>query len=176
MALRYRSKVAVLVATVLMSTLSLAVPAPAAAHQASGSNWRNFHQLCTSSSSCVTSGNMVRFWQVVLFSSYREPQGLRCWFVDGAFGPNTENWTERWQSGYGLAADGWVGPNTWSELRSRLQVRSVTSYAVTYGWQPNPAYGSPTVMVEYNISTGKWRYRDLCDGGYWNPSWKPLNH
>lgn len=36
--------------------------------------------------------------------------------VDNSFGPNTETSVARFQSYYGLAADGVVGPNTWNQL------------------------------------------------------------
>lgn len=35
---------------------------------------------------------------------------------DGIFGPLTDSATERFQRSKGLAVDGWIGPNTWSEL------------------------------------------------------------
>lgn len=120
----------------------------------------------------MTRGNIVRFWQTVLYSTYYEPAGVRCWFVDGSFGSGTRDWTEKWQDSSGLTADGWVGDNTWAKLRSYLDVTTSNQYHVTYKWQPSATYGSPTIYVDYAIATGKWRYKDLCDGGVW----KPIDH
>jgi len=42
--------------------------------------------------------------------------------VDGDFGDRTENAVEAFQTEYNLYADGIVGPNTWSKLKSAYQV------------------------------------------------------
>jgi hypothetical protein len=143
--------------------------APASAHQ-SDSAMRYFHDLCTSSSSCVTKGNLVRFWQNILVSRWMQDATLNCQFVDGSFGTNTKAYTREWQSSWGLSDDGRVGDNTWGELSSLLVATSANSYSVTYKYQPNSAYVA--IYADRAHATGKWRFQDFCDGR----TWKPMTH
>lgn len=46
--------------------------------------------------------------------NYHRPTGWTPLVVDNAFGPKTRDLTVRVQRGYGLVADGIVGPRTWN--------------------------------------------------------------
>ncbi|WP_193783530.1 peptidoglycan-binding domain-containing protein [Streptomyces sp. E5N91] len=40
--------------------------------------------------------------------------------IDGRFGPDAASATRKWQSRYGLTADGWVGDATWRKADDRM--------------------------------------------------------
>lgn len=47
--------------------------------------------------------------------------------VDGIFGPNTERAVKAFQTTYGLAADGIVGPKTWTTLEEAFIMNAQAS-------------------------------------------------
>ena len=57
----------------------------------------------------VSFGETVKQWQLFLQSA-----GYKIPYVDGAFGPETERETLKFQAKNGLKPDGIVGPKTWS--------------------------------------------------------------
>jgi peptidoglycan hydrolase-like protein with peptidoglycan-binding domain len=67
---------------------------------------------------CADSWNtdLVIMWQTILYA-----EGLIGKYdIDGEFGPQTRDATIRWQSRYGLAADGVVGSATWGKADNLL--------------------------------------------------------
>jgi peptidoglycan hydrolase-like protein with peptidoglycan-binding domain len=61
-------------------------------------------------------GEQVKQWQLFLQSA-----GYKIPFVDGAFGPETERETIKFQVANGLKADGVVGPKTWQFITTVSQ-------------------------------------------------------
>lgn len=59
---------------------------------------------------------------VVLWQSILVAEGfLSHSSIDGKFGPGTRDATRKWQTRYGLSADGKVGPATWRKLDDLLK-------------------------------------------------------
>ncbi|NUR70084.1 MAG: peptidoglycan-binding protein [Hamadaea sp.] len=87
---------------------ALVAPPPASA----ATGYYGVLTLCKQSS-CVNTGNVVRFWQRRLWADVGYDD------VDGVFGPNTESATLQWQQLYNsynspdIPVDGWAGPKTW---------------------------------------------------------------
>jgi peptidoglycan hydrolase-like protein with peptidoglycan-binding domain len=82
-------------------------------------------------------GEEVKQWQLFLQSA-----GYKIPFVDGAFGPQTEKETIKFQAKNGLKPDGVVGPKTWSfvttvssntPLSQRWPKQNYTSMVNFYG-------------------------------------------
>jgi hypothetical protein len=100
---------------VVLSAFALGAPAlPAAAHplRYSWNSSQNLHQLCKFSTGCIRSGNIVRFWQSILWADGRFTELSD---IDGEFGPYTHNATVLWQSQYVPGdSSGKVGKNTWA--------------------------------------------------------------
>jgi hypothetical protein len=156
-------------ATGALAAAVLMAPAPAAAHAAAGS-WSDNDQLCTSSSSCVTRGNIVRFWQTIVMEE--GAAFLGCWFVDGVYGPNTANRTAWVQGRLGVTGDGWVGPQTWSAAERRLV--HIPNDDLTFNhYYYNPVRSSyHAIFLKKNRSTGVWYFVDECG----SQTWKRLDH
>ena len=66
-----------------------------------------------SDASGVFKGDAVKLAQQLL-----EDYGYSLGPIDGDFGVNTENAVKQFQTDYGLAVDGIVGPKTWAMLGS----------------------------------------------------------
>lgn len=66
-----------------------------------------------------SSGSTVRSWQTLLnYWGNRTGKGYSCGDVDGQFGSRTEAATRKFQTTYGLTADGVVGSKTWEMMLS----------------------------------------------------------
>ena len=66
-----------------------------------------------------SSGSTVRTWQTLLnYWGNRTGKGYSCGDVDGQFGSRTEAATRKFQTTYGLTADGIVGSKTWEMMLS----------------------------------------------------------
>lgn len=67
---------------------------------------------------CAHSWNtdLVVMWQAILYSERLISAGD----IDGKFGPTTQAATKKWQSRYGLTADGIVGDRTWGRADNEL--------------------------------------------------------
>lgn len=57
---------------------------------------------------------------VTLLQELLESQSYRTGGVDGKFGSKTEQAVKRYQTTFGLVADGIVGAKTWAKLGDRL--------------------------------------------------------
>lgn len=57
---------------------------------------------------------------VTLLQELLESQSYRTGAVDGKFGSKTEQAVKRYQTTFGLVADGIVGAKTWAKLGDRL--------------------------------------------------------
>lgn len=57
---------------------------------------------------------------VTLLQELLESQSYRTGGVDGKFGSKTEQAVKRYQTTFGLVADGIVGTKTWAKLGDRL--------------------------------------------------------
>lgn len=68
----------------------------------------------------------VLMWQAILVAEGFLGHGD----LDGKFGPGTASATRKWQSRYGLTADGRVGPNTWGRADNNLRWQD--SYIAVY--------------------------------------------
>lgn len=105
------TRVALAVAVTL--GFSLAAASPASAH----TDWVGSHTLCKEAVPCVNSGNLVLFWQRILWAD----EGYSD--LDGVFGPNTADATIHWQQIYNsqnspdIDVDGWVGLETWLAMQ-----------------------------------------------------------
>ncbi len=91
----------------------------ASAYSANNPNWSNIPPISKARGSY---GDLVGFWQAILEADgwynkcvSRYPNNS----IDGSFGTNTDSSTRTWQSRRGLAADGSVGPATWTKAYSR---------------------------------------------------------
>lgn len=72
------------------------------------------HSLCNGCADSNT--DLVLMWQSILAA-----EGLISLSeIDGSFGPATAAATKKWQTRYGLTADGWVGDATWNKADDRL--------------------------------------------------------
>ncbi|MGU9970169.1 peptidoglycan-binding protein [Bacillus sp. N1(2025)] len=70
----------------------------------------------------LTKGPAVKQIQTALAALYYYPdKGAKNNGIDGAYGPKTANAVKRFQSMYGLTADGIYGPNTKTKLESLLK-------------------------------------------------------
>ncbi|WP_435151854.1 peptidoglycan-binding domain-containing protein [Haladaptatus sp. DFWS20] len=58
----------------------------------------------------------------------------------GSFGPETESTVKSFQSAQGLTVDGYVGPNTWSNLVVYVTSSSDDPYWTTYAAQHHLRY------------------------------------
>lgn len=66
-----------------------------------------------------SSGSTVRSWQTLLnYWGERTGKGYSCGTVDGQFGSRTEAATRKFQTTYGITADGIVGSKTWEMMLS----------------------------------------------------------
>ncbi|MFD7749110.1 peptidoglycan-binding protein [Streptomyces sp. NPDC059698] len=109
-----------LAAAVLMGTTGVASAAPAEAVPAStaattASGWYCGWESGTPYTDRGDRGNKVREVQCLLRDVWGFNIGRTG--VDGDFGAATESAVKAFQRSRGLAADGKVGPNTWSKLR-----------------------------------------------------------
>jgi hypothetical protein len=146
-----------------LAVASLAVaPRPASAHPAAGS-WSDNHQLCTSTSSCVTSGRLVRLWQNILLARNLD---ISCMYVDGLFGPNTRRVTMSWQASEGIAADGWVGPQTWSRAAGHLARTPERDEIGQVHYIYVDREGGRSIRLFREANTSIWWYQDRC-GDIW---------
>jgi hypothetical protein len=138
----------------------------ASAHQATG-DWRGNDTLCRASW-CVRNGNLVRFWQAIVYADHPT---LGTSFVDGGFGPNTHTYTVWWQQQNGLDDDGEVGPNTWGRANSRkgpaYPIRDENGVTWRYHYYGRYA----TVAMRQNASTGTWEFKNPA-----NNTWTTTGH
>jgi hypothetical protein len=159
-----------LITAAALAAVVLRTPTPASAHAATGS-WSDNDNLCTSASSCVTRGNIVRFWQTIYVEEDAGPYST-CWFVDGVFGPNTADKTEWVQSRLRVSADGWVGQQTWIATERRLE--HIPNEDLTFNhYYYNPVRAPyQAILLKKHRTTSVWYFRDKCDGHVW----KKLDH
>ena len=155
-----RTALAVLTALAMAVSL-VAAPSPARADAAKG-NWNTFHTICNGCT--VDEGNLIRFWQTIVMARfYGSYYAMTCSFVDGSFGPNTRDWTERMQRQLGVDDDGVVGPNTWTAVRNQLVLVSSGTTTNIYRYQDSDGVsGAYPVRISYYRSTGYWRFYDDC--------------
>ncbi len=123
-----------LLTALLAMTMCITLTAPALADPLDGAgstvtdDWgSDEHRLCNGCSPQV--GNYIATWQVLLKAD--DAVTSACATVDGIFGSGTASATSRWQSSFGLAADGIVGPASWGRADNNL-VRPLGDDQVTY--------------------------------------------
>jgi peptidoglycan hydrolase-like protein with peptidoglycan-binding domain len=111
-----------LLTTLMTAAICTAMIAPAMADPLDGAgltvtdDWgADEHRLCNGCSPQV--GNYIATWQVLLKAD--DAVTSACATVDGIFGSGTGSATARWQSSFGLAADGIVGPASWGPRRQQ---------------------------------------------------------
>ncbi|GAA1676071.1 hypothetical protein GCM10009830_23400 [Glycomyces endophyticus] len=141
-----------------------ATPSMASAAYITG-GWNDNPTLCSSASSCMTSGNVVRMWQNILATWKGYGTATRNAFIDGQFGSNTAAVTEDWQEAHGLGSDGWVGPDTWTaaynELYRNSSLDSSSQVGYTYCVYYSQGYCSIALDFRRTVSDARWSYRDL---------------
>jgi Putative peptidoglycan binding domain len=85
------------------------------------------HSLCNGCSDSWHT-DLVVMWQAILYA-----EGfLSCSGIDGEFGSGTAAATKKWQSRYGLSADGIVGGATWAKADNYLAWAASTGSEVHY--------------------------------------------
>ncbi|MGH3735032.1 MAG: peptidoglycan-binding domain-containing protein [Micromonosporaceae bacterium] len=78
---------------------------------------------------CYGCGNSWNTDTVVMWQAFLAAEGLLSHSaIDGRFGPGTRDATKKFQSRYGLTADGKVGPATWDKADNRLRWDSCGCY------------------------------------------------
>ena len=93
----------------------LMLAGPATAGPLQGEQWLTHrHTICQYCG--VSNGNVVGFWQTVLWSDGFLP-ACGSSGIDGYFGGGTAAATYHWQGAVGIGQDGVVGPATWWEAR-----------------------------------------------------------
>lgn len=157
----------------ILATSFVLMLAGTAVASAYSSSYSDLSGLPTLGSGYTTQGNVVGFWQNILYvDGYLTKctsQGSNA--IDGHFGSGSTASTKAWQTakmGSG-AADGYVGPNTWSK---------VWSLKIEYGYEPvNKTYnyghaGSRGVVsyVRFLAGTGfefegEWVFKSFSNPG-----------
>ena len=72
--------------------------------------------LCNGCSNSWNTDTVVLWQSVLVADGYLSHSS-----IDGKFGPGTRDATRKWQTRYGLSADGKVGPATWRKLDDKLR-------------------------------------------------------
>lgn len=72
--------------------------------------------LCNGCSNSWNTDTVVLWQSVLVADGYLSHSS-----IDGKFGPGTRDATRKWQTRYGLSADGKVGPATWRKLDDQLR-------------------------------------------------------
>jgi hypothetical protein len=130
-------------------------------------------------------GEEVKQWQLFLQSA-----GYKVPFVDGAFGPQTERETLKFQLKNGLKADGVVGPKTWNfvtkvsentPLSQKWPQQGYTSMCNFYG----PVGENQTLLElpyqfklawDKNVTIKKMMCNEKCTKAFYNVFEKTLKH
>lgn len=129
----------------LVATLTLALVGTTSA-RAYSSSYSDFSGLPTLGSGYTTQGNVVGFWLNILYVdvylSKCTSQSSNA--IDGHFGSGATQSTKAWQTskmGAG-AADGYVGPNTWSKAWSLRTYTGFDPVNSTYNYLHTGSRGS----------------------------------
>lgn len=156
-----RRPLSLFVAVLMFATLLVTANVSAAsAHSINNPTWSNLPPISKARGSF---GDLVGFWQAILYADGRYNQCISRYpnnSIDGYFGTNTDVATKTWQSAAGLGADGSVGPLTWSKAWSRTT--EVTGGYWDMHWiKRNIYWGSAQ-----SVSTFRWR---PGNPGGWDP-------
>lgn len=144
------------VVVIALTAVALVIGGSAVAQAGSySSSYANLSRMPTLGSGYVTKGNVVGFWQSVL---YADGHGNKCTSnspngIDGYFGSRTKGGTTTWQNRFmgSGAGDGLVGPKTWSR---------VFASTVYMGWYE---YGNAHEYRYVGLRDNVWYLRNYDD-------------
>src|SRR5215510_4479106 len=129
--------------------------------------WSTFPTLCWDSSWCVTSGNLVKMWQSILWADGNFANASS---IDGGFGSMTRGATINWQNTW-LPSDGGsgnVGPHTWTAAengRLDLDVNGDICQGGVYRFIYLGSSGRNFRLTE-NCTTFAWRFVNPRTGAW----------
>ncbi|GIH22287.1 hypothetical protein Aph01nite_05970 [Acrocarpospora phusangensis] len=145
-----RKVMRILSALTLGLALLFVFPTPASADSVTW-GWGDNHRLCRTDPSCVRVGNVVRLWQAIAVNALALPYE----FIDGDYGPATEQATSRMFNGRTT-----VEPSMWQHIEAGIRYHSGDCPGSTeyYKWTVRTEYGYDNTLDLRMACTGVWSF------------------